>query len=388
MRTSRFLNKNTNKSVITLTAVLTITIIFIIWANFSKIEQITRCHGVVIAKSRTQVIQTAIDGIIDEVLITEGEKIRKGQILAKLERKQAEAAHNDSLGKVAALEAALVRLHAEVFDAPMTFAANIKAYPQFVTNQTELYKRRKQALRAEIGALEESARLVREELDLNLPLLKSGDIGKIEFIRLQRQLSDLTGQISLRRNKYFQEGQAEMTKTEEELATQRQILAERSAVMERLEIRSPADGLVKRIQLTTPGAKVRPGDVVMELLPTDSGLIIEGKLQTSEIAFIRPGMPAAVKFDAYDYSIYGVFHGHVAYVSPDAITEETRQGEMMFYRVHVKLNETDNISRNGKSIEIQPGMTAGIDIRTGEKTIMHYLSKPIIKVFHESLNER
>jgi len=388
MSKPRIINTKFDRSSILLTTVLIVTVIFIIWAFFSKIEQITRCHGVVIAKSRTQVIQTAIDGIIDEILIHEGEKVQKGQILAKLERKQAEAAHNDSLGKVAALEAALVRLHAEVFDTPLVFSASIKAYPQFVTNQLELYKRRKQALKAEISALEDSLRLVREELDLNLPLLKSGDIGKIEFIRLQRQVADLTGQISLRRNKYFQEGQAEMTKTEEELATQRQILAERSAVMDRLEIRSPADGLVKRIQLTTPGAKVRPGDVVMELLPTDSGLIVEGKLQTSEIAFVRPGMPASIKFDAYDYSIYGVFQGDVTYVSPDAITEETRQGETMFYRVHVKLDATDNLSRNGKIIEIQPGMTAGIDIRTGEKTVLHYLTKPIVKVMHESLNER
>lgn len=385
---SRKIDKKFDRSSILLITVLIVTVTFFTWAFFSKIEQITRCRGVVIAKSRTQVIQTAIDGIIDEIMIHEGEKVQKGQILAKLERKQAEAAYNDSLGKVAALEAALVRLHAEGFDAPLVFTASIKAYPQFVTNQLELYKRRKQALKAEIGALEDSLRLVREELDLNLPLLKSGDIGKIEFIRLQRQVADLTGQISLRRNKYFQEGQAEMTKTEEELATQRQILTERSAVMDRLEIRSPADGLVKRIQLTTPGAKVRPGDVVMELLPTDSGLIVEGKLQTSEIAFVRPGMPASIKFDAYDYSIYGVFQGDVTYVSPDAITEETRQGETMFYRVHVKLDVADNLSRNGKIIEIQPGMTTGIDIRTGDKTVLHYLTKPIVKVMHESLNER
>ena len=215
MSKPRIINTKFDRSSILLTTVLIVTVIFIIWAFFSKIEQITRCHGVVIAKSRTQVIQTAIDGIIDEILIHEGEKVQKGQILAKLERKQAEAAHNDSLGKVAALEAALVRLHAEVFDTPLVFSASIKAYPQFVTNQLELYKRRKQALKAEISALEDSLRLVREELDLNLPLLKSGDIGKIEFIRLQRQVADLTGQISLRRNKYFQEGQAEMTKTEE-----------------------------------------------------------------------------------------------------------------------------------------------------------------------------
>ena len=178
-----------------------------------------------------------------------------------------------------------------------------------------------------------------------------------------------------------------MTKAEEELSTQQQILTERRAVVERLEIRAPADGLVKKIQLTTPGAKVRPGDVVMELLPTDSSLIVEGKLQPKDLAFIRPGMAASVKLDAYDYSIYGVFRGNVSYVSPDAITEETRMGEQVYYRVHIKLDETA-LSYQGEPIEVQPGMSAGIDIRTGARTVLHYLAKPIVKTMKDSMTER
>jgi len=368
-------------------ATLTITALLLAWAALAKIEEITRCQGMVIAKARTQVIQTAIDGVIDEVVVHEGEKVHKGQILVQLERTQAEAAQKDSLGKVAALEAALVRLHAEVLGSPLVFPESVKAYPQFVANQTELFNRRRQALTSEIGALEASLRLVREELALSQPLVKSGDIGKIEVIRLQRQVSELSGQISLRHNKFFQDAQAEMTKAEEDLSTQRQSLTERSAVVERLEIRAPSDGLVKKIQLTTPGAKVRPGEVILELLPTDSSLIVEGKLQPSQIAFIRPGMPAAVKLDAYDYSIYGVFHGEVMYISPDAIAEETRQGEVLYYRVQVRLDDT-NLVRHDKPIEVQPGMTAAIDIRTNEKTVLHYLTKPIAKVFKESMTER
>lgn len=367
--------------------VLVITALFLVWSSLAEIEEITRSRGSVIARSRTQVIQAAIDGVIEEVMIQDGQKVHKGQVLARLERNQAEAAQKDSLGKVAALEAALVRLHTEVLGSPLVFPESVKPYPQFIANQTELFNRRQRALKAEISALEDSLRLVKEELSLSQPLLKSGDIGKIEVIRLQRQAAELNGMISLKRNKFFQDAQADMTKAEEELSTQQQILSERSTTVERLEIRSPADALVKKIMLTTPGAKVRPGEVVMELLPTDSNLIVEGKLGPSDIAFVRPGMAAAVKLDAYDYSIYGVFHGEVIYISPDAITEETRQGEQVYYRVQVKLNDI-NLPRHGKPIEIQPGMTAGIDIRTGSKTVLHYLTKPITKAFSESLRER
>jgi len=261
------------------------------------------------------------------------------------------------------------------------------AYPHFVANQTELYNRRQQALKSEIGALESSLSLVRKELELSQPLVKSGDIGKIEILRLERQASELSGQISFRRNKFFQDAQADMTKAEEDLSTQRQLLTDRTAVVERLEIRAPADGLVKNIRLTTPGAKVRPGEVILELFPTDSNLIVEGKLAPANVAFIRTGMPAAVKLDAYDYSIYGVFHGKVIYISPDAIAEETRQGEALYYRVQVQLDDT-SLLRHGKPIEVQPGMTAVIDIRTNERTVLHYLTKPIVKVFKESMSEK
>ena len=360
---------------------------FVYWAYVSKIEEITRTTGVVIASSRTQIIQSGIDGVIEEVVIREGEKVKKGQLLVRLERNQAEAAQKDSLGKVAALESALVRLHAEVLDAPLVFPDSVKDYPQFVVNQTELYRRRHKALQSEIGALESSLALLAQEVALSEPLLKTGDISHVEVIRLRRQVAELKGQISLRQNKFFHDAQAEMTKAEEELSTQRQILAERSIIVDRLNIHSPSDGLVKIIQLTTPGAKVRPGEVIMEILPTDSSLIVEGKLQPSDIAFIRPGMPAVIKLDAYDYSIYGVFNGEVVYVSPDAITEQAAHGPVLYYRVHIKINDS-NLSRHDLNIEVQPGMSAGIDIRTGTRTVFNYIAKPIIKTFKEAMVER
>ena len=340
------------------------------WSAVSEVAQIARAQGQVIASARTQVIQSANDGVIEALLVQEGERVKKGQVLARLDRSQAEAAYQDSLGKVAALSAALVRLQAEVFGRPLEFPANVRAHPAFVANQTELFQRRQNALKAEISALEDSRRLVKEELDLSKPLLATGDIGKTEIIRLQRQEAELNGQITNRRNKYFQDAQAEMTKAEEDLATQEQVLAERTATYERTEILAPADGLVKSIQMTTPGAKVRPGD----------------------IAFVRNDLPAAIKLDAFDYSVYGVLHGKVTYISPDALTEKTQAGDHVYYRVHIRINQDALLQRNrerpGKPVAIQPGMTATIEISTGSQTVLAYLTKPLTKTLSESLNER
>jgi len=363
-----------------------------LWAKHAELDQIARAQGQVIATARTQVIQSANDGVIEAVLVREGERVEKGQVLARLDRSQAEAAWRESLGKVAALKAALVRLRAEVFERPLEFPEDVVAYPAFVQNQTELFQRRQGALRAEIAALNESLVLVREELELGQSLLASGDIGKAEVIRLKKQAADLRGQITNRRNKYFQDAQADMTKAEEDLATQQQALVERAAIRERTEIVAPADGLVKNIQLTTPGAKVRPGDVIMELLPTGSELIVEAKLKPADIAFVRAELPAAVKLDAFDYSIYGTLKGKVRYISPDALTEKTPNGEAIYYRVQIGLDETALAERNreqrGKPIEIQPGMTAVVEIATGRQTVLAYLTKPVTKTLSESLGER
>lgn len=363
-----------------------------IWAAFAELDQIARAQGQVIATARTQVIQSANDGVIEAVLVQEGARVKKGQLLARLDRSQAEAAWRDSLGKVAALKAALVRLQAEVFNRPLQFPADVRAHPAFVQNQTELFQRRQGALKAEIAALKESLALVREELTLSKKLLATGDVGRAEVIRLKKQVSDLNGQITNRRNKYFQDAQADMTKAEEDLSTQQQALVERTAIYERTEITAPADGLVKNIQITTPGAKVRPGEIIMELLPTGSDLIVEAKLQPADIAWVRIGLPAAVKLDAFDYSIYGALKGEVRYISPDALSEKTQNGEAIYYRVQIRLDETALAERNreqsGKAVEIQPGMTATVEIVTGRKSVLAYLTKPVTKTLSEALGER
>lgn len=362
---------------------------FLLWSSYAKIDQISNARGQVIAAAKTQQIQSAIDGVIEKIYVREGDQIKRGQDLVLLERSQAEAAFEDSEAKVAALKATLARLKAEVYGKALVFDESLKKeYPDFFENQNALFQRRQQALHDEIKALEESLDLAKEELNLNLPLLKSGDIGATEIIRLKRQISELKGKITNARNKYFQESQAEMTKAEEELATKEQELTDKRITLQRTHITSPMNALVKNIIITTRGARVRPGDVIMELVPFGDELIIEAKMKPSDISFVKPGQTAAVKLDAYDYSIYGMFHGKVKYISPDALMERTNEGEKYYFRVLISMGQTELIAKNGKKILLTPGMTTQVDIVTGSRTVLTYLTKPIMKTFSESFHER
>lgn len=369
-------------------SLLLVIIPFFAWASYAKIDQISHAQGQVIALAKTQEIQSAIDGVVEQIYVHEGDRVKKGDRLISLEKSQSQASYDDSRAKVAALQATLVRLRAEVYGKPLVFSSLAHQYPEFLANQTELFHRRQQALNDEISSLKESLTLAQDELDLNMRLLKSGDIGATEIIRLKRQIADLKGQISNKRNKYFQDSQADMTKAEEELSTKSQELMDRSITLERTVITSPMNAIVKNIILTTRGARVRPGDVILELVPSGDQLIVEAKLNPSDISFIKQGQKAAVKLDAYDYSIYGIFHGTVKYISPDTLVDKTAQGEKKYFRVLITLNQTELISKSGKKIEIAPGMTSQVDIITGNRSVLTYLTKPITKTFSESFHER
>lgn len=369
-------------------SLLLVIIPFVAWASYAQIDQISHAQGQVIASAKTQEIQSANDGVVEQIYVHEGDHVKKGDRLITLEKSQSQASYDDSRAKVAALQATLVRLRAEVYGKPLVFSDISRQYPEFIENQTALFHRRQQAMNDEVAALNESLKLAQDELNLNMPLLKSGDIGATEIIRLKRQIADLKGQISNKRNKYFQDSQAEMTKAEEELSTKDQELMDRSITLERTVITSPMNAIVKNIILTTQGARVRPGDVILELVPSGDQLIVEAKLSPSDISFIKQGQKAAVKLDAYDYSIYGIFHGTVKYISPDTLMEKTPEGEKRYFRVLITLIQTELISKSGKKIEIAPGMTAQVDIITGNRSVLTYLTKPITKTFSESFHER
>ena len=369
------------------TAILSI-VLLITWAAFSKIDQVTRAQAQIIASAKTQIIQSPENGIVTRMHVKEGDEVKVGQILVTLEKERAEAAVSDSNAKVAALKITLARLHAEVYGQPLQFDPELSGYADYIRNQRSLYQKRKTAIEQDLGSIGSMLTLAKEELKLNQSLEASGDVGRVEIIRLQRAVADLQAQMTNKRNKYFQDTQAEMTKAQEDLNTQGEQLRERNQVLEHTELHAPSDGIVKNIKVTTLGGVIRPGDVVMEILPTGGDLIAEVKIATTDIAFIKIGQSANVKLDAYDYSIFGAMKGEVIYISPDTIIEETKQGPQPNYRVNIRIHGAEFKGANAQQIQIRPGMTASVDIKADERSVLSYLTKPIIKTFSQSMGER
>ena len=363
-------------------------IVLLLWAQWAQIDQITRAPAQVIASARTQVVQAPEGGVLQKLLVKEGDVVRQGQLLGVLERSRAQSAVNDSRAKVAALNITLARLRAEVYDQPLQFEASLQPYRDYVRNQTALYTQRQRALNEELAALSVSLKFANQELAMNLPLLQAGDVSQSDVLRLQRQASDIQSQITNRRNKYFQDAQAEMTKSQEELRTQQEALTDRAQLLEHTELLAPTDGIVKNIKLNTIGGVLRPSEELLQILPTVGDLIVEAKLKPTEVAFIRIGLPATVKLDAYDYSIFGSMRGVVRYISPDTLIEDTKQGEVVYYRMQIQITEREFKGPQARNIDLRPGLTAMVEIKTGERSVLAYLTKPITKTFSQGLHER
>lgn len=362
---------------------------FLIWSLVAELEQISRAPGQVIPTGRIQVIQSADGGVISEILVKEGDRVERGRVLVRLDRVKIAAAVAEAEGKVASLKSSMTRINAELFNRPLVFAPEVQKYPDFVANQTMLYQKRRQALQDQLASLQSMLALMQQELDMNLPLLKQGDVSRADVLRLQRGVSDIRAQIVNVRNKYLQDLQLEYTKTEEDLVSAREILAQRQDALKDTEVRAPTNGIVKNIRLTTIGGVLRPGDEVLSIVPTGDKLIVEAKMSPSDIAYVREGQSAAVKFDAYDSSIFGTAKGRVTYVSPDTLTEQGPSGNLVYYRVHIVIDTSKmKSSSRGEKVELQPGMTATAEIETGKHTVFRYLTKPLSKTMSEALTER
>lgn len=365
-----------------------VVLAFLAWANWAELDQISRARGQVIASSRNQVIQTLEGGILSEMAVREGMQVRRGQLLARFDRTAAEAGVLESDARAAAIKAAIVRLKAEMAGGEPVFPPELGGYRDFREAQEALFRKRRAALDEEIASLQQALSLIQSELEMNLPLLEHGDVSKAEILRLRRQVTDIQAQIANRRNRFFQEAQAELAKAQEELASLRYVRAGRQEHLDSTVITAPMDGVVRNIRLTTLGGVARPGDEIMQIVPRDDELIIEAKVSPADIAFLRLGLPAAVKLDAYDYTVYGTLAGEVHYISADTLSEVVQGEERPFYRVQVKTRADKRNSKSRGAIEIQPGMTATVEIRTGRQSVWRYLTKPVTKMLDESLGER
>lgn len=363
-------------------------IVFLVWASFASLDEITRAPGSVIASSRTQVIQSQDGGVIEAILVKEGDIVEAEQVLAQIERTRAETSFLEARARATGLAATAARLRAEIFGGEPKWPAAIKNYPDFKLNQQALFNKRRSAIQEEVESIEAVLKLVRDELNMLKPLLTTGDVSRTEVLRLQRQEADLMAQITNKKNKYFQDAQAELNRVEEELAGVEQTLTQRESALEHTTLRAPLRGIVKNVRITTRGGVLRPGEEVMQIVPLEDDLVIEAKVLPVDIAFIKPGLEASVKIDAYDSTIYGTLPGKLTYISADTINEDLRQGDQPYYRVQVRTTGRQFSGRPEANLEIQPGMTATVEIKTGSKTVLQYITKPVTKTLSEALGER
>jgi len=363
---------------------------FITWAHWAELDQVTRAPGRVVPFARVQIVQSEQDGAISNIAVREGEAVVEGQLLVELDQVQLDAAVREARVKVAALESRMARINAELFDRPLRFPASLAEYREFTSNQRQLFQRRRAALQAEIATLTSLAELQQQELDLNLPLLDTGDVARSEIIRMQRTVVETRGRISNLRSEYIRDLQAEFTQTEEDLAAAREQLARAEDSLRAATLRAPTDGIVKNVRFTTIGGVVRAGEEVLQIVPVGEKLIVETRVPPRDIAFVKTGQSARVNFEAYDNAIYGSADGTVVFVSPDTLTEQAEDGSSdTYYRVNLEVDTSTMRQPEGRElINLQAGMTATAEILTGKSTVWDYLTKPITRTLDGSFEER
>lgn len=365
-----------------------IVLVFFAWAYLSELEEVTRASGQVIASSRTQIIQSQDGGILQQLLVGEGDAVAMGQIVATLDKTRIEASYKETRSQVAALYARIARLQAELFNTDPVYHPMLVDYPEFVQNQNKLMVVRRTALDDELNALQRILSLLQEELTLNKQLFKRQDVSKREILILERKAAEHQAKLTNKKNSFIEEVQAELAQAEERLLGTEQMLKKWQHMLTQTEVRSPRKGIVKNLQINTIGGVVKPGEDIMEIVPVDDDLLIEVKVSPMDIAFLRVGMPAAIKIDSYDSSIYGELPGELRFISADTLDKELELGEEPYFRVRVRATDKKFTGKPDQNLDIHPGMTALVEIKTGKRTVLQYLTKPITKTLTQSFGER
>lgn len=363
-------------------------VLFLAWASMFELDQAVKAQGQLMPGTRTQVIQAADGGVLEKLAVSEGDVVKAGQVLATLESERAMSGVEEGRAKVAALMAALARAQAEATGSPLVFDPVVRKYPQFEQEQRGLFAQKLKGLQADLATLEAALDMARDEYGINERLFKTGDTSRLELMRAKRQVAELAGRIESARNKFMQDARQEATKIQEELSSQRFKLDERNSVLEHTHLTSPVDGVVKILKINTVGGVLRAGDELMQISPTDVGLLVEVKVMPADIGQLHVGLPVSIKLDAYDSAIFGSLNGHLDYISSDTLTEQGPNGQtLVYYRSRVKI-DTVNVNPKIKFDVLKPGMTASVDILTGSRSVLSYLLKPVLKAFLGAGTER
>ena len=401
---------------------------FVFWAANAPLDEVTRGDGRIIPSQRVQVIQNLEGGIVSEILVRDGQIVARDDVLIRIANTSAEADLQGSRAQAAALRGAIARLDAEANErAEPEFPADLLAEsPEIVAAERRLMAARGEQMEASLAVLRDQAEqrsaeireteariasldrarnLAQSELAIIEPLVRAGAASRLDLVRIQQRLNDIQGQLTAselalprartalaevqkrmteRRATFRSEVRSELNQRNAQLAAlSEKLQADRDRVT-RTEVRSPVRGTIKELKVSTVGGVIRPGQDILEIVPLEDTLLVEAQLRPADIAFVRPGQPAIVKVTAYDFSIFGGLEAELEQISADTIQDE--RGERWF-RVRLRTQKA-HLGTEEKPLPIIPGMTAGVEILTGRKTVLDYLMKPILRARDRALRER
>ena len=407
--------------------VLFLFALFIVWAYYSEIEQVTRGEGKVIPSTQVQVVQNLEGGILSEILVHVGELVKKGQLLLRIDETRFSSSFKQNRVKYLSFKARAARLLAEAndkrFEVPQEV---IDEYPEIGEREQELFESRKREFQSTLNILQEQISqrehenrelstkleeltrtnaLLQKELELTRPLVAQGAVSEVEVLHLERQASQMQGEIATikqtipKAQSRLQEAQlavkeAQLTFFNKAKSELNQVLAELDEVsataialedrLKRTNVRSPVTGTINRMLVNTEGGVIQPGMDLVEIVPLEDTLLVEAKIKPADIAFLRPEQEAKVKFTAYDFTIYGGLDAKLEHISADSITDDKGNS---FYLVRLRTNK-NYLGSESNPLPIIPGMVATVDILTGKKTILAYLLKPVLRAKYMALREQ
>jgi len=367
---------------------LTIVVTAIVWAAIARVDEVTRADGRVVPDGREQVIASLEGGLLRELYVREGMQVQEGQELVQLDPTRFESQQNEGQAKRMALKGTVARLSAEAVGRPLKFPPEVIESAAVVTAETEAYNARKYALDAAVSANQRSVALLMKELGVSEAMANKGLMSDVEVMRLRRQVNDLQLQSQERINRFRQDASTELVRVQTELAQIDEQMAGRADVLRRTVLTSPVRGLVKNIRTVTIGGVVSPGAPIMEIVPLSSRMLIEARIKPKDIGFVRVGQTAEVKLAAYDYTTYGGVKGKIEYISPDVLgeTEKNTGPDQTYYRVLVR-GERTTLKQGSKPLPVLPGMTATVEVRTGERSVLDFMLRPMMKS-REAFKER
>lgn len=402
-------------------------LVAMVWARFAVLEEVTTGEGKAIPSSKVQVIQNLEGGIVSEILVREGQVVDKGTVLLRLDDTRFRSNKGESEADRLALTARVERLSAEAEGREMALPEEItREAPQLAEDELSLYRARAQRLDSEQRILSEQLRqkkqeleefrsksqqyrstlgLIQQELNMSQPLVKAGAISQVEILRLQRSAVETRGELQAtnlaipRAESAVMEIERKMDESRlsfrsdaiKELNEARTELSKITSTSKAIDDRvsrttviSPVHGVIKQLKVNTIGGVVQPGSDLVEVVPLEDSLLIEARIRPQDVAFLHPGQKAMVKFTAYDYTIYGGLRAGLELISADTITDEEGKS---YYLIQVR-TEKSHLGKDNHPLLIIPGMVATVDIITGEKSVLDYLLKPVLKARQEAMRER